>query len=173
MLLSPPPRPTLTRTTAPLLASVCSGEPSTSALGTEPPSNLSLSPSFPAEARLSNCPACLSSLFFRLSKWVSFFFRFSSSAHFVPLFLVQFSICVLLCGSFYCITLFPVRSIYPCMAKSFPSVRVCYGVFSFSTSVFRAVTHQPFIFSTEPSSASANFLPPNSFQIQLNLERLN
>lgn len=114
------------------------------------------------------------SLFFWLS-WCFFyfFFRFSSSARFVPLFLVQFSICVLLCRSFYCITLLPVRAIYLCMAKSFPSVHVCYGVFSFSTSVFRAVIHQPFIFSTEPSSASANFLPPNSFQIQLNLERFN
>lgn len=116
---------------------------------------------------------CPSSFFDCLDVFLKIFFRFSSSARFVPLFLVQFSICVLLCSSFYCITLFPVRSIYLCMAKSFPSVRVCYGVFSFSTSVFRAIIHQPFIFSTEPSSTSANFLPPNSFQIQLNLERFN
>lgn len=136
--------------------------------------HLQTSLSFPAEARLSNCPACLSvPIFLTVLMFFYFFFRFSSTARFVPLFLVQFSICVLLCRSFYCITLLPVRAIYLCMAKSFPSVHVCYGVFSFSTSVFRAVIHQPFIFSTEPSSASANFLPPNSFQIQLNLERFN
>lgn len=51
-----------------------------------------------------------------------FFFSFVSlPLHTLfPFFLVQFSICVLLCGSFYCIALFPVRSIYPCMAKPFP-----------------------------------------------------
>lgn len=35
------------------------------------------------------------------------------------------------------------------------------------------VIHRLFIFSAKPSRASANFLPPYSFQIQLNLQRFN
>ena len=49
------------------------------------------------------------------------------------------------------------------------SVCYCYGVFP--SSVFSPVIHRLFIFSAKPSRASANFLPPDSFQIQLNLRR--
>lgn len=137
-----------------------------------PQSHLQNSPSFPAVS--STAMLVSLSLFLSLFYCLNvFFFHFSSSARFIPFFLCSvFKLCAL-CSPVYCITVFPVRSIYMCMAKSFPSIRICYGVFCFSTSVFCAVIHQPFIFSTEPSSTPANFSPSNSFQIQLNLKRFN
>lgn len=115
----PLPKSTLTRTTAPLFASVCSGEPCTSALCTEPLSNLSLHSCRSSSPPVSffDCLGVPPPSFVSLPLPALFLFFFS-----------HFSICVLLCSSFFCITLSPVRSIYLCMAESFPSARVCYSL---------------------------------------------
>lgn len=161
----PLPKSTLTRTTAPLFASVCSGEPCTSALCTEPLSNLSLHSCRSSSPPVSffDClgvhpPPPLSFLF--LCLLYSFFS-----------FLISQFVCSFAALSSALLSL-PWDQFTCAWPNPFPP-HASVIVFSFSTSVFPAVIHQLFIFSTEPSFASANFLPPNSFQIQLNLGRFN
>lgn len=123
-----------------------------------------------------------------LSKFAAFLF--------LPVFLLIFLVFLLvfmLCSVFLFILVFPIHTFpsqllhihyyspsreinLPVRGRIFfltqdSSVCYCYGVFS--SSVFSPVIHRLFIFRAKPSRASANFLPLDSFQIQLNLRRFN